>query len=74
MITDLIFATVGMDLVGFLGWVGIEAYKQSQKPVIEIRKDQWECVETRERTVHILVGKVIVPTVSKECVQYKKSR
>lgn len=67
----LVVAIVGI-LVAVIGAV----YFDSQRPTIELKKDDWECVKSEPRT-HLqpmLVGKVTImmPMTSDVCVEYRR--
>lgn len=56
--------------------IGVGWYRDSQRPTIELKKDDWECVksERRRRLQPMLVGKVTTwqPMVTTVCVQYNR--
>lgn len=63
-------------LVLILVAVGWSGYSASQRPTIEIKKDDWDCVKSEQRT-HLqpmLIGKVTVlqPMTSTVCVEYRR--
>ena len=56
--------------------VGWGAYSDSQRPTIEIKKDDWECVKSESRT-HLqpmLVGKITIlqPITNTVCMEYSR--
>jgi hypothetical protein len=59
-----------------VGGVLFLAYMDSQKPTINLRKEDWSCTrsEPRTRTQMVLVGKVLIPqrTTSDVCAQYNR--
>lgn len=70
----LIELLVVIAILSILVAAGVCLYLESQRPTIELIKDNWECVESEQRT-HIqpmLVGKITVmmPMNSTVCVQY----
>lgn len=69
-------AAIVAAIVLILVAVGWGAYSDSQRPTIEIKKDDWECVKSEQRT-HLqpmLVGKVTImqPMTSTVCVEYRR--
>ena len=67
-----IAAAIALILTGAL-WV---AYNEYQRPTIELKKDDWECVKSEQRT-HLqpmLVGKItiLLPMTSAVCVEYRR--
>lgn len=71
-IEALIVAAIVLILVA-IGW---GAYRNSQRPTIEIKKDDWECTKSEQRTHFqpMLVGKVQIlqPMTTTVCVEYKR--
>lgn len=70
----LIELLIVIAILGILVAIGVAFYSDSQRPTIELIKDDWACVESEQRT-HIqptLVGKVIImmPIRSTVCVKY----
>lgn len=55
-----------------LAAVGWGAYNDHQRPVIEIKKDGWECVKSEKRTHLLPVGKVLMPMTTMVCVEYRR--
>lgn len=59
-----------------LGAVGWSIYSDSQRPTIEIKKGDWECVKSEQRTYFqpILAGKVTImqPMTSTVCMEYRR--
>lgn len=68
-----VIVTVIVMILAAIGW---EAYSNSQRPTIEIKKDEWECVksEHRTRSQPMLVGKVtiLLPITRTVCVEYRR--
>lgn len=56
--------------------VGWGVYSESQRPTIEIKKDDWECVKWEQRThlQPILIGKMTImqPMTNTICVEYRR--
>lgn len=56
--------------------VGWDTYRESQRPTIELKKDDWECVKSEQQThwQSMPVGKVMVlqPITSTVCVEYRR--
>lgn len=46
--------------------------KQSNSPVLELRKDEWACTDTYTRTEIQLIGKAMMPKTISECIEYRK--
>ena len=56
--------------------IGWEAYNDIQRPTIEIKKDDWECVKSEQRT-HLqpmLIGNITIlqPITSTVCLEYMR--
>lgn len=69
-----VLVTLTVSVIGIIGWMFYEIRASNNSPTFELRKDQWNCVETRTvtYTTHVLVGKVMVPQyhTSLECINY----
>ena len=72
-LTGSIIVAVAVLLLGALGWV---FYTDSQRPTIELKKAEWECVKSEQRTslMPMLVGKttILQPRTSTICVEYRR--
>ena len=60
-------------LIGVIAWA---LYSEGQRPTIEIKKDDWECVKSEDRT-HLqpmLVGRttMLMPMTTTVCLDYKR--
>jgi hypothetical protein len=55
-------------LVGFMLWDTVTA------DTFTLRKDEWKCTEYRDITTFILAGKVLVPTVNRQCQAWERVR
>mgnify|MGYP001561249828 CR=1 FL=1 len=68
-------AAAGALLVA-IGWGTYSAYIDSQRPTIEIKKDDWECVKSEQRPYSqpMLIGKaiIIMPMLITVCVEYRR--
>ena len=52
------------------GW---KAYNNSQRSTIEIKKDDWECVKSEQRTYLQPMGTgFVLPGVNTVCVEYRR--
>ncbi len=63
-------------IVLILAATGWGFYSDSQRPNIEIKKDDWECVKSEQRT-HLqmmMVGKITIlqPITTNVCVEYRR--
>jgi prepilin-type N-terminal cleavage/methylation domain-containing protein len=72
----LIELLIVIAIVGTLVAVGVGWYSDSQRPTMELKKDDWDCVKFEQRT-HLqpmLVGKVTIlqPMTWTVCVQYSR--
>ena len=69
-------ATASVALICLMLAVGWAAYTDSQRPTIEIKKDDWECVKSEQRTYSqpMLIGKaiIIMPMLITVCVEYRR--
>ena len=56
--------------------IGWEAYNKSHRPTIEIKKDDWKCVKSEQRTSlqPMLIGNLTIlqPMIESVCVEYKR--
>lgn len=73
---SLIEAAVAAAIVVILVAIGWGAYSEYQRPTIELKNDDWECVKYENRT-HLQpmwVGKTMImtPLISTVCVEYKR--
>lgn len=66
----MIIAISGLVLCG-IGVVYV-VVKQSNSPVIELRKNEWTCTNTRTRIEIQLIGKAMMPKTISECIEYRK--
>ncbi len=71
-IESAIVAAIVLTIVA-IGW---GAYSDSQRPTIEIKKDEWECVKSEQRThlQPVVVGKTTIfqPMTNTVCVEYRR--
>lgn len=72
----LIEVLIVLTIVGILAGLGIGAWRNTEAPVIELRKNEWSCTKTEQRT-HLQpmpAGKAmtVIPMTSTECVEYKR--
>ena len=69
-------AAIVAAIVILIGAVGLAVYSDSQRPTIEIKKDDWECVKSEQRThlLPMMIGKVTIlqPMTSTVCVEYRR--
>jgi hypothetical protein len=65
-------AAIVAAIVLILVAVGWGAYSESQRPTIEIKKDDWECVKSEQRTHLQPMGKVLMPMITTVCVEYRR--
>lgn len=66
---DYFIAGIITGLIGLLIWV---VYADSQQPKFTLNKVEWTCTKTEPRTSLMLIGKVLIPTVTVECLEYKR--
>ena len=69
-------ASIGAAIVLILTAALWSAYNEHQRPAIELKKDDWECVKSEQRT-HLQpmpVGNITLlqPTTSIACVEYRR--
>jgi len=73
---SLIEAVIVAVIVLIIAVVGWSLYSDSQRPTIEIKKDDWECVksEPRQHLQPMLVGKttILMPITTTVCVEYRR--
>lgn len=64
----LFFTSMACILLG----IGFLIIKQETSEKIYLLKDAWQCSSSREGETLVLVGKVLMPIKSKECIKYEK--
>jgi hypothetical protein len=56
--------------------VGVTGYNDIQRPILELKKDEWVCVKEEKRTQlqPLLVGKttILQPILNTYCTEYKR--
>lgn len=65
-------ATIVAAIVLILAAVGWGGYSYSQRPTIEINKDDWQCTKSEQRTHLQPIGKVLMPMTRTVCVEYRR--
>lgn len=70
---EVTIITIIILLLAAGGWA---IYSESQRPTIEIKKEDWDCVQSVNR-MHMqpmLVGKVTImqPMISTVCTEYRR--
>ena len=73
---EVLLVLVVAAMVSVLMAYGWDAYSDSQRPTIEIKKDEWECVRHEQRlsNLPIVAGKAIImqPIMTAVCVEYRR--
>jgi hypothetical protein len=63
-------------VIAFVGWLGWSAYADSQRPTVDLKRDDWECTksEARSHLQPVLVGQVtvLIPMTTTVCVEYAR--
>lgn len=74
-VEDVAMSVLAVLLLLFVGALGVGILRERQSPVFELRKDQWECVRTFERSYFspVMTGKAVVMIPHKEvlCSEYR---
>jgi hypothetical protein len=77
MMFSLIEAAIVVLIVAILVVVGWGAYNERQQPPVELKKDDWVCAKSEQRTTWQtrVVGEVTItqPITSTVCVEYVKN-
>lgn len=45
-----------------------------RSPTFSLKKDEWECVDSRKETHLHMIGKVIVPITANVCTKWERRR
>ena len=63
-------------LVGLMGFIGWDAWKDRNSPTFELRRDDWVCTASEQRTHQqpMLVGKttILMPMTRTVCTAYER--
>ena len=59
-------------IVLLIAAAGCGAYGESLRPDMMLKKDDWQCTNSKTRTNLQLVGKVLVPITMKVCMEYRR--
>lgn len=64
-------------ILAVVGAAGFAIWNNDQKPIIELRKDEWSCVEEENRTrlQPMPIGRMTImqPITSTVCVEYRRN-
>jgi hypothetical protein len=63
-------------VIALVGWLGWSAYADSQRPTVDLKRDDWECTksEARSHLQPMLVGQVtvLIPMTTTVCLEYAR--
>jgi len=69
----ILIGAFGLAVFGSVGWAG---WSDSQRPTIELKKDDWTCSRTEIRTSLMSVvsdkSTIMVPTAQSVCMEYRR--
>jgi hypothetical protein len=71
-----VLSLIAAAVVGIIGLVLVSAYRDSQRPTFELKKDDWTCARSEQRTYlrPMPVGKVttLMPMSMAVCMEYRR--
>jgi len=68
----LIEVLIVLAITGLLGAVVYDPLKDSDRPNMTLKKDDWQCIKYETR-IHLQpIGKTLMPITSEVCIEYHR--
>lgn len=73
---EWIIRVVVLAALALIGWLFVAMWQDSQRPTFELKKEDWACTRSENRThlQPIVAGKVttLIPVTNSVCVEYRR--
>lgn len=69
---DFIEVLIVAAILMIVAVVGLAVYDESQRPDMGLKKDDWQCTKSENRTHLQPMGKLLMPMTTKICLEYTR--